>query len=451
LKELWTNTMGDIIKNYEFGLDGVNIVVDPLKMSQREATQLQNAEIRQDADSAGAAALVMRGGLVALNGSALSGSILGGMGWPLKTTFTRTLYAALQTEDADQWKTSTDGTTWADVSSPAVAAVNTKYADETNERASRRMVSFRAFVLFAGNGYTQDTDDPIIVLWDGTTSVTVTSIKYGPSGDGNPPFAITDMLVADGKIFFAIHEPGGSAPHLCGRVLSLNLDTGVVKQIANGFGGVNPEVDGGAPSALAFYKGQLWVGLNTGNSTDGIGKIVRCYPDVDTTWTTDVSNLSQGISSLGVFKGMLFAGTYSSASTGARIYERSATAATWAARFTSGGGADGNGHIKPLHVFNGSLYAVEYHATAPTIHVKSSADGTTWNTDRDLDSSDSAAEGNFPGQMVTHNDMLFLVMRSTAVDQADGFIMERTTGGTWTKRSTDNYGGPIAVLVQRSE
>ena len=442
--------MGDTVRNYAFGIDGVNLVKDPLKLGLSEATQLQNAEVVPDEARGGTAALMMRGGLAALNGSALAGSVTGIFGWPLKTTFTRTLHAALQSADADLFRTSTNGSTWASTSTPALLAVNTKYADEANERAARRMVSFRSFVLYAGDGYTQDTDDPIITLYDGSASVTVASIKFGPSSNASPPFAITDMLTANGKVYFAIHDPGGTAPNISGRVLSLDLDSGKISQIANSFGGGTGEVAGGAPSALAFYNGQLWVGLNTGNTTNAIGKIVRCYPDVDTTWTSDVANLVQSISSLGVFKGNLFAGTYSSVSTGAQIYERSATAGTWTSRFTSGGGAAGNGHIKPLFVFEGSLYAVEYHATTPIIHVKSSSDGTTWATDRDLDGSDSAVADNFPGQMVILSSKLYLVMRSTTVSATNGFVMERTAGGTWTKRDTDNFSGPISVLVQRA-
>ena len=442
--------MGDVVKNYTFGIDGVNLVSDPLKLKDSEGTQFQNAEVVPDEARGGMAALVMRGGLAALNGSALAGSVTGIFGWPLKTTYTRTLHAALQSADTDTFRTSTSGSTWASTTTPAALAINTKYGDEANERAARRMVSFRSFMLYAGNVYTQDTDDPIIVFYDGSASVTVASIKFGPSSNASPPFVITDMLAANGKVYVAIHDPGGSAPNISGRVLSVDLDSGKIAQVANSFGGGTGEMAGGAPSALAFYNSQLWVGLNTGNTTNGIGKIVRCYPDVDTSWTSDVATLVQSISSLGVFKGNLFAGTYSSVSAGAQIYERSATAGTWASRFTSGGGAAGNGHIKPLFVFDSNLYAVEYHATTPIIHVKSSADGTTWGTDRDLDGSDSAVADNFPGQMVILSSKLYLVMRSTTVSAADGFVMERTTGGTWTKVDTDNFSGPIAVLVQRT-
>ena len=443
--------MAETIKNYGFGIDGVNLVTDPLKLKDSEATQLQNAELLDDEQTGGRTALKQRGGFAALNGSALSGSVVGGTGWPLKTTYVRTLHASRQAEDSNTWKTSTNGTTWVDTATPAAAAIDSKFADENNKRDARRMVAFRTYLLYPGNGYTQDTDPPIVVLWDGAASVTVCAIA-APGSISNssaaPIFAIVDMFVAEGNLYVLTHEPGGSSTHNCGQVLSLDLDSGVLRQVATAFSGTSPEIDGGAPSCMAYYKGQLFVGLNGEATTDGIGKIVRCFPGVDTTWTTDVSNLSGHVSSLGVFLGKLYAGTQSSATSAEKIYERSPTAGTWAAVFT-GVGAGANAFCGCLSVHSDVLYAVQYHETAPTIHIKSSADGTTWATSRDCDASDGAVAGNLPGQMATLSSALHVVFRSTTTSATDGFIM-RLASGTWTKVDTDNFGGQIAVLVQRS-
>lgn len=444
--------MGDPIKNYSFGVDGVNIVSDPLKLKDSEATQLQNAELLADEATGGKFALKMRGGLAALNSSALAGSVLGMFGWPLRTTVTKTVYAARQTESANTFRTSTDGSTWANSATAAAPVAEAKYADESNQRAARRAATFRSFIVYPGDTYTQDTDDPILVFFDGTNSVTALAVKYGPSGNTAPPFVITDILVANGTIYLAVHEPGGSGANVAGRVLSLDIDTGRVKQIANSFGNGTGEVTGGAPNCLAFYQNQLWVGLNSNSTTDANGKIVRCYPGIDTTWTTDVSNLRQSISSLMPFKGNLYAGTYSSTSAGATITERTATAGTWTTRATSGGGAGGTGHYASLTVYGGALYAVEYHSTTPIIHIVTSTDGSSWSTSRDVDSVDGGVAGNLPGGMCDDgniDDQLFVVFRSTTAGGTDGFIM-RFAGGTWTKIDTGNFGGPIAVLIRRS-
>lgn len=444
--------MGDIIKNRSFGVDGVNIVIDPLKLKESEATQLQNAELLPDETTGGNFALKQRAGFQALNGSAMTGSVLGGTGWPLKTTYTRTLYAARQTEDSNTWKTSTNGTSWTDTPTPAALAVDTKYADENNKRNARRIAAFRTYILYPGNGYTQDTDNPIVVIWDGAASVTVTAIPTPGSisnSSAAPQYAIVDMLMAEGKLYLLTHEPGGSSTHNCGQVLQLNLDTGVLRQVASAFSGSSPEIDGGAPSCMAFYKGQLFVGLNGEATTDGIGKIVRCFPDVDTAWTVDVSNLTSHVSSLAVFLGKLYAGTQSSATNPEKIYERSPTAGTWSAVFTGIAGGGGNGHCTSLFVQSSVLYAVHYHATAPTIHIKSSSDGSTWATSRDVDASDGGVAGLLPGSMATLSNKLYVVFRSSTVSATDGFIMQLASG-TWTKVDTDNFSGPIAVLTQKT-
>ena len=456
--------MGDILRVQTFGVGGVNLSIDPLKMQDSEATQLQNAEVIPDVNTGGMGALRQRGGLAALNGSAMSGLVIGIQGWPLKTTYTRTLYASLQSLDNDStagttWRTTTNGTSWSDTSSPSdTAATDAKYQDEGDNRDARRMVAFRNYILFPGNSYTQDTDDPEITLWDGSNMYVVVPVRPGPSGNGSPAFAITDMLVANGKIYLAVHEPGGTAPDNAGRVLSLSLDTGKLSQIATGFApsGAVPTETGGAPSCLAFYQGQLYVGLNHENTTDAVGHVYKCFPDIATDWTTDVATLSGSVSSLNVFKGKLYAGTQSSVSSAAKIYERSPTAGTWSAVFT-GSGAAQNAFVGSLHVYDGALYAVEYDEGGDTdvgiIHIKRSTDGTSWATDRDVDSDDSGVDGNIPGQMVTFNNGttsdLYVMFQSTSVTATDGFIMRRS-GGTWTKVDTDNFGRCMSVLVQRS-
>jgi hypothetical protein len=194
---------------------------------------------------------------------------------------------------------------------------------------------------------------------------------------------------------------------------------------------------------------QLWVGLNGESTTDGIGKIVRCYPDVDTSWTTDVSNLRSHITSLVAFKGDLYATTRSSVSAGATITKRSVTAGTWATQVTSGGGAGGTGHYAHLIVYSSALYAVEYHSTTPIIHIVTSTDGASWSTSRDVDSVDGGVAGNLPGGSVLFGSDLYVSFRSLSVSATDGFIMRRASG-SWTKVLTDNIGGPMAVLTETS-
>lgn len=445
------DTPSSHIKNYGIGAGGVNLVKNPLQLDPSEGTQFQNAEWVRDSARGGDGALSKRGGLAALT-SALAGSILGLLPVGLKTTYTRTLYAARGTEDSNTFMRSTNGTSWTDTSSPLAPADSDKFTDANGTRDARRIASFKNFLVYPGNGYTKGTDKPTIVLWDGTDALTVTTIGFGPSATADTPaYAITDFLVANGKIYIAIHDPGGSGANLAGRVLSVDLITGEVSQVASSFGNGTGEMTGGYPSCLAWYQGKLWVGLNSNTTTDGNGKIVNCYPDIDTTWTADVSNLRQSISTLCVFKGDLYAGTQSSVSNGATITQRSASTGTWTTRATSGGGAGGSGHYASMIVHGSALYAVEYFSGGTDIlHIVTSSDGTSWSTSRDVDANDSPADPpQFPSGIQEYDSKLYVVFRATTASATDGFIMQLSSG-TWTKVATDNFGGPLAVLVERA-
>lgn len=440
------------VKNYGFGAEGVNIVKNPLALTDKEGTKFQNAEWVRDSARGGHGALSMRGGLAALNGSALSGSVLGLLPLGLKTTYTRTLYAARGTEDSNTFTRSTNGTTWVDTSSPLAPADPDKFTDNNGTRDARRIASHRNLIVYPGNDYTAGDTKPPIVLWNGTDALTITNVPFGPTGDADTEaWALSDFLAANGKIYIAVHDNGGSAPNPAGRVLSLDLTTGELDQVASAFGAGTGEMSGGYPACLAWYQGQIWVGLNSDSTTDGNGKIVRCYPGVETTWTADVSNLRQSISTLCVFKGDLYAGTHSSVSAGATITQRAADTGAWTTRATSASGAGGNGHYASMIVHGSAIYAVEYFSGGTDVlHILTSTDGTTWTTSRDVDANDSPADPpQFPAGVVEYDDDLYVVFRATTATATDGFIMQLASG-TWTKVLTDNLGGPIAVLVERS-
>lgn len=439
------------LTNYLFGAGGVNLVKNPLELGDDEATQLQNAELILDQSTGGAGALSKRGGLPALNGTPLAGSVLGMLGLNLKTSYTRTLYAARGSEDANTFRKSTNGTAWTDTATPLIAAINSKFTDANGERDARRHVAFRNFIVYPYNTYTVGTDKPIFALFNGTDALQVTSVPFGPSATASTPaYAITDSIVANGKIYFAVHDPGGSAPSLAGRVMSLNLETGAVAQVASSFGNGTGEMTGGYPSCLCWYQNQLFVGLQGNTTTDGIGKVVRCYPDIDTAWSSDVANLSGFPCSMAIYAGDLYVGVQSSVSSNCKVYKRSVTAGTYAASFTSAAGAAGSAYCGSLIVYNDELYAVEYFSGATdVVHVKK-WDGSSWTTDRDVDSVDTvdATNPQQPAGAQVFSSALFIVFRSTAVGAADGFVM-RKSGGTWSKVDTDNYSGPLVTLIER--
>jgi hypothetical protein len=447
--------MASQFSNYGFGKDGVNLVKNPLHLGDGEATQLQNAELRLDAAAVGEGAIGKRGGLAALNAGALSSTVLGMIGLNLKTGYTRTLYVGLGTAAANTFRKTTNGTVFTNTSSPLVAAVPSKFADAGGSRDARRIAAFRNFIVYPYNTYTVGTDNPIFAIWDGTDALQLTSIPVGPSATASTPaYAIVDMLTANGKIYFAIHDPGGAGANLAGRVMSLNLETGVVKQVATSFGNGTGETTGGYPCCLCWYQDQLWAGLQTNTTTDGIGKIVRCYPDVDADWTSDVSTLSGLPCSLAVYKGDLYAGVQSSVASNCKVYKRPATTRTWAASFTSAAGTSGNAFCTSLIVYGTDLYAAEYFSGGTDVlHIKK-WDGSSWTTDRDVDASDGvdATNPQMPGNSCLLGDDLFWAIRTVneSASATDGYVL-RKSAGTWSKvDAAINCNGMLAVLVERS-
>lgn len=443
------------VANYNFGGGGVNLVKNPLQLADDEATQLQNAEFVPDQSRGGVAALSKRGGLAALT-SALAGAVLGFVSLPLQTTYTRTLYAALEGAAANTWKKTTNGTSWTDTSSPLRATTLDNNDIGTHaDAAARRAVSYKTVVFYPGNAYTADYATPAnntavpLVSWDGTNAVTVLSVPAGASSDGNYPFSITDMVLANGKVYFSVHDsPNSGAPDMRGRVLEFNPATSVLKQVATAFGPGTSEVAGGCPSCLVWHQGQLFVGLDHGAGTDSIGKVVRCYPDIDATWTTDVTDLKGPPMSMAVFNGDLYVGLGGNATSVARVVKRAQGTGLYAtsdSQVTSG-----VHYYGALVVYGTDLYATVFSNGGTDFEYIRKFDGTTWTTDRDITANDSAGVSMDVGNALVFGSDLFVVFKATGPSQNDGFIMKKSSG-TWSKVvSAANLNGRLVTLTERS-
>lgn len=454
--------MGGKVDNYAFGADGVNLVKNPLELLDSEATQLQNFELMPDQAKGGKPTLSKRGGIQVLT-SGLDGDVTGMIGLPLNTTYVRTLYVSRRTATSDTWYTSTDGTTFS-LSSSALAAVDTAKNLATAsypQPYSGRIVGFRNKLIYPGDDYTRDFGTPTngtappINLWNGTNAIELLELLPGPSSDGSAVHNIADMLVADGYVYISTFEPTSTTPNLRGRVLRLNLSTGQVEQIANAFGPGTNDTSGGAPGALCWFQGRLWVGLQNGVGTGGIGKVVWAYPGVSTSWTTDTAALSGPVYSLAEYKGQLYAGLDSTTGGGgssARVMVRSNSAGTWSASKTDPGNSS-NGRFSNLIVFNSELYAHLFSDAGTDDSDIWKFDGTTWTKDRDLiDSGDlSSGSARYPLNAIEFNSALYFAFPATGASATDGFVLKRTAGGTWSLPvSSANINGHLGILVQRS-
>lgn len=450
------------ISNYAFGAGGVNLVKNPLQLDDSEVTVAQNVDVVPNAGTGGRPTVAKRGGIQPLT-SALAGDITGMIGLPLATTYVRTLLVSRRSESANTFYTSTDGTTFT-LSSSLLAAVDVSKILATSsypQPYAARAVGYRNVVLYPGNDYTRDFNTPAngtappINLWNGTNAVEFMDLLPGPSSDGNAVHNIADMLVANGVVYISTFEPTSTTPNLRGRVLSINLSTGQVSQIASAFGPGTGEMSGGAPGALCWFQGKLWVGLQNGVGTASIGKIVWAYPGVSTSWTADVSTLSGVPYSLAVYKGKLYAGLDSTTNAGgssARVVVRSNSAGTWAASDTDSG-ASNNARYSNLIEFDDNLYAHLFSDAATDVSVIRKFDGSSWTTDRDLVGNSDVASGvaRYPLNVIEFNDALYVAIPATSSSATDGHLLKRTTGGTWSRIVEDaNINGHLAVLLTRT-
>lgn len=449
--------MGGKVDVYGFGGDGVNLVKDPLELADGEATQLQNAELVPDEALGGEGSLSKRGGIQGLT-SALAGAIYGMVALPLQTTYTRTLYVACGdlATGTRTWKKTTTGAAWTDVTTPLLFAIDDNYTlfsagNAALEYSQRRPISYKSQIIYPGNAYVQGTANPPLVSFDGTDALTYTAIPAGPnSTTGAPPAVISDMLVANGVIYVAVIDPA-YAGTMKGRVLVLDPRTGILQQVANAFGGNTGEQTGGAPVCLAWFNGQLWAGLHNGNDGVSTGRVVRCYPGVDTTWTADTATLGGFPMCLMGFKGNLYVGMNGNLGT-AGVAKRSTASGVWANVDTFAGGADSIGAA--LIVYNDTLYYGKYdNAGLHKCVIRKSTDGASWSTELDIEATYTKTAGTNwfePKDSIVYNSDLYFSFRASDHDNADGQVL-RLSGGVWTRVVSDaNVHGPLVVLVERS-
>lgn len=436
---------------FKLGQGGVQLTKDPLHLADDELAQSQNAELDFDQ---GRGALSKRNGLTPLT-TALAGSIYGMIGLPLNTTYTRYLYLTLGTFDSDTWLYTTDGTNFISTSTPARAVLNgTNYqAIGTGDyQADRRLVNFRTFLVYPAT-YTSNLATPAsntsipMTIWDGTGSATLFNIPIGQSSsDGNLPFSVTDMLVANGLIYFAVHDPV-NAGNAKGRVLQFDLSSGVVSQVATTFGFGTSAPTNGTPSCLAWYQGKLWVGLMNGNGTANVGTVVWAYPGLSTTWTTDTSTLPGYPHSMAIYQGDLYTGIVGTATTQAAVYKRASSSGVWTSSDTQA--TSGNAYYGGLIVYNNELYATVYSDGGADFEYIRKFDGTSWTTDRDITANDNAGVATPLGNPVLFGSDLFMTFQSSSPANADGFLM-RKRSGTWSKVATDSFTGKAGVMVSRT-
>ncbi len=443
------------VKNYAIGQGGVNLVADPLQLADPEMTQAQNAELIYDEQRGGAGSLSKRGGLAALT-SALSGTIYGGVSLPLKTTYTRYLYVALQEAAANTFS-KFDGSSWTTTATPLKAANQDNIFGAITYHAGYRAISLGTKILYPGGDYVTSSGTPAnntappLTMFDGTAGFELAHVPIGVSSDGNHSFGITDMLAANGKVYISVWDPPISgSPDLRGRVLALDPTQGTITQVGNPFGSGTGQRDAGYPSCLAWHQGKLWVGQN-GHTPGNAGAVSWIYPDLDDqAWTLDTEALLGWPVSMAVAFGNLYVGVRGFTGTASpAVYQRLSTTGAWSSVESSA--SSGITYYTNLIVYNSELYAVLYvDDVSDVCHVRKTADGASWSTDRDVDSLDSWVAANQPINAIEYGGDLFVSFKATAVGASDGFVMRRS-GGTWTKTlAAANVSGQMMILLEKT-
>lgn len=162
----------------DIGSAGVNVVTPPIELAIDELISAQNAEVNFDS----ASSLDQRAGMTKINASALNSGAAVLMGLDVRASLlidsTPYLYAGRNIATTGvSWRRTTDGTSWASVTSPAGPMGNNRTEPATQERRFVKTASIGKYFYFL--------DDQIptgIHQWDGTTDVILSTIPPAVSG-----------------------------------------------------------------------------------------------------------------------------------------------------------------------------------------------------------------------------------------------------------------------------
>lgn len=426
--------------NYRLGDKGVNIVASPLHTPDGGLLSAQNVEFIRDMGIGG---LGSRGGMAALNGTALAGPVMAVANIPLAIAGAGTMLAPCDTGEVETWKTTENGTVWTDLLAAVInrMASMAKFPPTITPATippTQRIVTFKNHVYFPDDDYIiTDLVSPYagntaakLTMFQGTASFVQFSVPNNPTGVG-PCRWITDLWVNNGVIYVAVWDYGGVAPDHKGRVLAFNPDSAALTQIGkHGFGDGTAELQQGFPFCLTSYLGQLWAGTYGVTAAGTLGNLYRILPGVDVDWTLDKSALASSgyYTSLCEYAGNLYAAsTGNDAAFSARV-ERRTAAGVWSTSFTAPD--TGISYCSSLIVFNGLLFAAFFKNTVRCL-VKV-FDGTTWTTDKDV-GVDFANLSAAPGQPFLFEGSMYWPFTALTAAGQTGFILKRTTGGVWTK------------------
>lgn len=411
------------VNEYSLGRRGVNVVRSPIHLELGDVTKAQNAYPNPNAAEGG---LTIRGGLSKLNSVALAAGVKGAIHCPLpdpQSVLAFTLYSGL-VSGASTWRSSTNGTSWAGAATPTRSVAPNKTG--TNY-PTRIVASFRNRIYYAGDDYTQSTDQPELRVWDGTNDHRVCRVPFNSTVPTVVSLYLGSFAVHQDNLYFVAYEGQASTTGGYCRVLRWNWRTGDVTQIGDGF------TDSRVNDLISF-QGKLWAAISS--TTSGSGSIQYIRPDVDDDWTSDESGTNTWEArSLAVYNGKLYCGFQAAAGSDPTLRVRNADTSWSASDSVTGSGNPGD-HYYGLVVYSGNLYAGRYTAAGTPTSVIRKYNGTAWSTDYDI-------QANFASEKVEGAP---IVVDSKLYVPIDAHLL-RNNAGSWSSVDADgDLSGRLGVI-----
>lgn len=436
---------------YDMAEKGVNTTKSPLHLEDGELTRAQNW---QPDPTLADGCIRRRDALSKLNGPALAGSVKGFIALPLPSEFTttRVFYAPIDDATTNSWRTSTDGSAWATITTSTLRkAATSSHFDSSgglwaeNVRGAITWASVHNKLYFPGDDYNSEEDastntPPTVYSWDGTTERKLFVIPRNPSV-GVDCYTVTSIVpYSDHELVLGVVDTLTAGATAYFRVLFYDTITGTLEHL-------------GPATALTgwlltpyVYQGRIWIGPA---QFDADTAAIRWIRPGDSDWTSDANFEASAVGgiSMAAFLGDLYMGTHSSASTVARIRKRTTSTAAWTSVVSTDGTGTGQ-FAGPLIVTADGLTLLSYinygNGSAPLIRIIKTTDGTSWSTDLDV-VADLGAGYNVPGYPYLDSDgSIYWPIRKA---DNTGFIKKRTSGGAWSTVDTiANLRGPLMAL-----
>lgn len=424
--------MPEKVNLYAWVRKGINLVTSPIHLDDNEVTEARNVVLDRDARDG---SVRKRPGLVKVNSSALAGSVTSIIPVPLASTtdVTKTLFAAINDGTGNNWRTTTDGSSWSNNTTIDKAHQIAKIPGHQSLLFSSHghVATLRGKLYYPDDTYTQyplsSPTSPPLRVFDGTTDQQVVLMPRNISaGTDTYEEWISTMVAFEDKLYIATGGQNSGATSDYFKIQQYNPETGFMLQVGPS---VNVASLGGILTIVGF-EGKIWV---ANNQNQGLVYSIR-PPDGrfpgDTAWVTEKDfGSSLAVASLASYKGNLYAGLNGVTPA---IHVRSSTDGTWSQSEASpfGAGASG-GYYSALFVYEEELYATVFHNHGTPRLVVRKFDNSSWSQAYDIEGSQTGAKN--IGQPILYKSNMYLVVADNGSSTA---VTLKNTSGTWSEVDT---------------